>query len=173
MPWKKIEFSRDNWRQIDDEMRGFRRKIRFLIDENIPAKVCAFLRKKKFNLQTLQEADLNGRDDEAIFQYAKQKDRILITRDRHFLNERRFPLQNSPGVAILSCPSDGDDTLIDLLEQLIDVYGDSHDLWYEQIILFPGDNTFSIRCRDSTSSRSRTLKFKFPKNGTPMIWSDE
>jgi len=172
MPWQPIEFNRREWRQIDDKLRAFRKKPRFLIDENVSPDVASVLREKGYNVHTVGEVRFGGRGDEAVFQYAKKEDRILITGDRDFLNRRRFPPDKSPGVAVLPSPSQGEDALVNAFAHLINVHGDSHELWYEQTILFAGDDTFSITFRDSASSW-KTRRFRFPENGAPMVWTEE
>jgi predicted nuclease of predicted toxin-antitoxin system len=173
MPWKNIEFSKREWKQIDSEISEFRHRCRFLVDQNVPEDLTLILRGRGYDTKTIGDYGFCGRDDGDVFQLARKEDRILITQDGDFLNDTRFPPQGSPGVAVLPAHSAGEDAFANAFGELLSVHGDSHDLWYEQKLSFPGDETVSIRFRDASRSRWTTVRFRFPGNGPPMVWEDE
>lgn len=173
MTWKKIDFSEREWRQINSELAIFRKRVRFLVDENVPEDLVSVLRERGYNTKSVAECELKGRDDEEIFGLAYKENRVLVTQDKDFLDDRRFPIQRNPGLAVLPAYSQNEDAFVTAFGHLLAIHGDSHELWYEQKAHFPGDDTISIRYRDASTSEWATVKFKFPKNGTPMVWEDD
>ncbi|MBW2739898.1 MAG: DUF5615 family PIN-like protein [Deltaproteobacteria bacterium] len=173
MTWKKIDFSKREWRQINSELALFRKQVRFLVDENVPEDLISVLRERGYNTKAVTECELKGRDDKEIFGLARKENRVLVTQDKDFLNDKRFPIQRNPGLAVLPAYSENEDGFVTAFGHLLTIHGDSHELWYEQKAHFSGDDTVSIRCRDASTSGWTTVKFKFPKNGTPMVWEND
>ena len=93
-----------------DAIPSSRRKIRAYFDANIPAGVAARVRDKlRWDVLAVQEhPELEKCDDEFHYSHAKQLERILFTLDRDFLNDRRFPLRESPGIYVLDAKQDSE-----------------------------------------------------------------
>jgi predicted nuclease of predicted toxin-antitoxin system len=85
-------------REIAEVYANIRRraKARFYADENFPTRATHILRAMRARVRTAQEAHLLGRSDEDHLAYARREESILLTCDRDFLDERRFPLVHSP-----------------------------------------------------------------------------
>jgi predicted nuclease of predicted toxin-antitoxin system len=81
---------------------------RVYVDANLPWGAVAFMRQtlRWDVLFVLEEADLRRASDREHFRRALDLGRTLITLDRDFLDERRFPLLDSPGVVICSAPDE-------------------------------------------------------------------
>lgn len=173
MPWKRIQLSYRQWRQLNLELSGRRGRTRFLIDENMPQDVTAALRRRRYSTMTVADYGFADRGEQDIFALAKREDRVLVTRDRGFLDEERFPFRGSPGVAVLPPPSEGEDPLTRACGDLLRVHGDSHALWYEKKVWIAGDGTVSVRFADSATSRCSTIEFLFPEHGPALVWEDE
>lgn len=77
-----------------------RAKPRFLADENFPAKAVAVLRSMGARVVTVQEARTTGHSDENHAAYALRNGLVLLTCDRDFLNNRRFPLVHCPAIFV-------------------------------------------------------------------------
>lgn len=76
-----------------------KRKWRLLADKHVEAEVVEFLRKKGFDVEWVTEGSVLERcDDTCLWQHAAEKGRYLLTYDRDFWDDRRFPLKDSPGV---------------------------------------------------------------------------
>ena len=58
---------------------------------------------------------LGYRADEDVLAYALRDDRVLLTHDRDYLDDRRFPEHRNPGVVILA---GGDGDVVALVESL-------------------------------------------------------
>jgi hypothetical protein len=72
-------------------------KISLLADENIPIKLINLLSKDNFNIKRVEL----GSKDKEIFDYAKSEKRALLTLDKHFLDKKKFPPQESSGIIFI------------------------------------------------------------------------
>jgi predicted nuclease of predicted toxin-antitoxin system len=99
MSWirPKVESEED----IDRYFNECKGRARFLIDESLGMRVTTALRDKGWNVKDVSEVGLNGHSDEDIFAYAKREDRILLTHDSDFLDDKRYPMGRNPGVIVL------------------------------------------------------------------------
>jgi predicted nuclease of predicted toxin-antitoxin system len=64
-------------------------------------KVSTALREKKLNVKDVYEEGLEGRPDEDVMAFAWDTQRVLLTHDRDFLDDRKFPANRNPGVIVL------------------------------------------------------------------------
>lgn len=81
---------------------------RVYVDANVPAGVVSFMRAtlKWDALFVVEEPDLRRAPDGEHFRMARQLGRTLITLDRDYLDERRFPPDASGGVLVVSAPDE-------------------------------------------------------------------
>ena len=106
MPWIDIEKTIADDETTEREIRQVidfaRRKAkpRFYADENFPELATAILRAFKADVFTVQEARLRGHPDENHTAEALRLGRVLITCDRDYLDERRFPLIHCPALVV-------------------------------------------------------------------------
>jgi predicted nuclease of predicted toxin-antitoxin system len=81
---------------------------RVYVDANVPSGVVAYMRRRlDWDVLFVVEDDglRRARDDEH-YALAAQLQRTLITLDRDYLDERRFPEARSPGVLVLAAPNE-------------------------------------------------------------------
>jgi hypothetical protein len=111
LEWRKsswlnlIDLARANpptQKEIDQvlEYRRKRAKARFHADENFPTLAIEVLRHMGGRAITVQGAGRRGYPDENHAAYALKHGLILITCDRDYLNERRFPLIHCPAIVV-------------------------------------------------------------------------
>lgn len=86
-----FEISEDFWRE-PGERPG---KVRLLADANFPVGIVKVLRKRGIEVRTAQELKINKLADEQILQEARKRGLYLITLDRDFWSDTRFPLRPS------------------------------------------------------------------------------
>src|SRR5215469_8037706 len=77
-----------------------RAKPRFLADENFPPLVGRILEGRGGRVTTVQEIKRRGHPDENHAAYALAHGLILVTCDRDYLDERRFPLIHCPAIVV-------------------------------------------------------------------------
>ena len=87
-------------------------------DANVPAPLVGFMRDRLVwdVLHVIDEPEWRRATDVAHFHRARDLRRTLVTLDRDFLEDRRFPPVDSPGVIVLSAPDER--RLRQLLEEL-------------------------------------------------------
>ena len=91
---------------------------RVYVDANVPAGLVAFMRSSlAWNvLFVIEHDDLRRARDGEHYRLARQLRRTLITLDRDYLDDRKFPPERSGGVVVLMAPTQGG--FIQLLKRL-------------------------------------------------------
>jgi len=81
---------------------------RIYADANVPAGLVAYMRTSLDwdVLFVIEEEDLRRAPDLKHFRLAQQLGRTLITMDRDYLDDRRFPPQESSGVLVIQAPDE-------------------------------------------------------------------
>jgi hypothetical protein len=81
---------------------------RVYADANIPSGVVGFMRTTLGwdVLFVLEHDDLRRAPDLHHYRLARQLGRTLVTLDRDYTDERRFPVAESPGVIVFSAPDE-------------------------------------------------------------------
>ena len=81
---------------------------RVYVDANLPAPLVAFMRTtlQWDVLFVIEHDDLRRARDGEHYRLARQLRRTLVTLDRDYLDDRRFPLEDSGGVIVLMAPEE-------------------------------------------------------------------
>ena len=81
---------------------------RIYADANVPAGVLSYMRERLGwdVLAVVEHDDLRRARDEEHYRVARQLRRTLVSLDRDFVDEERFPLADSGGVIVLSAPNE-------------------------------------------------------------------
>ena len=81
---------------------------RIYADANVPSGIVAHMRMRlRWDvLFVLEEADLRRAPDVKHYQLAHQLRRTLVTMDRDYLDDRRFPLECCGGVLVVQAPDE-------------------------------------------------------------------
>jgi predicted nuclease of predicted toxin-antitoxin system len=92
---------------------------RVYVDANIPAGIVAYMRATLGwdVLFVIEQPDLRRARDDEHFRLARQLRRTLVTLDRDYLDDKRFPPHHSPGVLVLAGP---DSRALEALLQRLD-----------------------------------------------------
>lgn len=106
MPWKPLYTPSE--REITDFRRRHSDLVRLLVDENAGSEVARFL-EESFNTKYVAELGLLGKSDEDVFAAAWNEQRVIITHDVDFLDNRRFPPNRNPGIIRIGPGADGKD----------------------------------------------------------------
>jgi len=95
---------------------------RIYADANVPAGIVAHMR---LRLQwdvlfVLEDNELRRAPDVRHYQLAQQLRRTLVTMDRDYLDDRRFPLGESGGVLVINAPDERElSSLLDRVDRLL------------------------------------------------------
>jgi predicted nuclease of predicted toxin-antitoxin system len=99
------------------------KRPRFYADENVFPESINFLRSKKINvLHAVKDLNFGGKDDTFHWESANKYQRVLLTLDRDFLNNRLFPLRQTWGTIIIVVPPPVTDSKINIvLEKMLPI----------------------------------------------------
>lgn len=103
---------------------------RIYADANVPAGIVAHMRGRlRWDvLFVLEEDDLRRAPDVKHYQLAQQLRRTLVTMDRDYLDDRRFPLADSGGVLVIHAPDERQlSSLLDRVDRTLFHVDDSDD----------------------------------------------
>ena len=95
---------------------------RIYADANVPAGLVAHMRIALHwdVLFVLEQDDLRRAPDAKHYQLAQQLRRTLVTLDRDYLDDRRFPPDESGGVLVINAPNERElAALLDRIDQLL------------------------------------------------------
>ncbi len=77
-------------------------EIKFLLDADMPRSSAEVVRSVGFEIEDVRDIGLRLAKDKEIIDYARENDRIIITRDTDFGEVLRYP--DHPGAIILRLP---------------------------------------------------------------------
>ena len=95
---------------------------RIYADANVPSGIVAHMRQRlQWDvLFVLEEADLRRAPDVKHYQLAQQLRRTLVTLDRDYLDDRRFPIASCGGVLVIQAPDERQlSTLLDRIDRAL------------------------------------------------------
>jgi predicted nuclease of predicted toxin-antitoxin system len=167
------------WQTLPDvpaeEIARLRRakRSRFLIDESLGSGAIEFFKRRRLNAVDVWQVGLQGRDDQAVFAFAWNHRRILLTHDDDFWDDRRFPEHRNPGLVILP-GANGDQTdMISGLWWMMLMMDRDPDLWRKLKVRITRDGEVYIRCRNLRTGAFATSHYRFTRRSTPMEYVDD
>ena len=97
-------------------------------------------------------------------------DRMILTHDHGYLNDRRFPPNRNPGVIILPKEHpDSEDFLVALDAALVTI-GVDRDFWRgTKTVVSSGGLEITIKGVDASGARTRR-RFRFAKGDDVFVW---
>jgi len=94
--------------ELADHVQRLTPRPRIYADANVPAGLVAHMRERLDwdVLFVLEEDDLRRAPDVKHYRLAQQLRRTLVTLDRDYLDDRRFPPDEGAGVLVISAPDE-------------------------------------------------------------------
>jgi predicted nuclease of predicted toxin-antitoxin system len=168
MAWKVLEKTPQH--EIDAFVRNWRKKARFLVDESLGVEVARLLRDAGWNAKYVGEVRLSGRSDEDVFAFAWSDDRILLTHDADFLDDRAFPPHRNPGVVVLPGAQGETERLLKGLAFVLSVVGRFREGYRGTKVLVNADGSWTIIDRNLGTGVMERTKFRTLPHGPVEIW---
>lgn len=96
------------WSELGPVADAVAERPRVYADANVPAGLVAFMRERlKWDVLTVMEQpDLRRARDSEHYRLARQLRRTLITLDRDYLDDRKFPPEQGAGVLVIAAPDE-------------------------------------------------------------------
>jgi predicted nuclease of predicted toxin-antitoxin system len=169
MPWQPMP---ELTREERSATRRDRKKARFLVDEDVASEVAEVLREWGWNAKHATEVDLAHHSDEDVLAYAHRENRVLITHDLDYLDNRRFPPHRNPGVVVVRQFPHQVRVLIKELSRIAKIVGASRDLWRATKISVSPD-VWLVSTFEPDTGRFVNARYRFTKHGDLEVWVDE
>jgi len=170
MPWtRSAELKAD---AIDAFVRAFKSKARFLVDESLGKGVGRVIRDQGWNAVFVDEVGLNGHSDEDVYAFAWREDRILLTHDLDFLDDRRFPSHRNPGIFILPGASGTGAGLEESLAAVLSTAGRFREAYRGDKVQISQDGVWTINGFIKEEGVRRKTRLRFGRNGEMWEWKD-
>jgi predicted nuclease of predicted toxin-antitoxin system len=171
MPWKPLN-------DPDPEesaafAKAFRKRARFLVDESLGIGVTRYLREAGWNAKDVSDVGLSGHPDEDVFAFAGRDDRVLLTHDEDFLDDRAFPPHRNPGVIVLPGGAGDESALVQALEHMLGLVGTTRELWRGSKVVMAGDGTVTVIDRKHDTGAMTKTRYRFTRSGPALIWEDD
>ena len=166
------------WVQLEDPSPEKRRAIlkeiteraRFLVDESLGEAVNRVLKDRGWNTVFGPDVGLQGRGDEEVFAFAWREKRVILTHDRDFLDNRRFPFHRNPGVIVLPGGDGKGSGLVRALLKVTSLVGHYRRLFENAKIEVSEDGQWSVYEFIRESGRHFHRRFRFSKH---EVWEWE
>ncbi len=142
------------------------KKARLLVDESLGVNVTEVLREAGWNVKDSSEVGLTGHSDEDVFAFAYRDDRILLTHDEDFLDDRRFPPHRNPGVIVLAGASGGDLVLLEALFRALSIIGYFREIYRASKSTITPDGILTISHRIYQTGAIERTRYRVTKNRT-------
>jgi predicted nuclease of predicted toxin-antitoxin system len=166
--WKKREISE---KEVEQFSRRFQEQARFLVDESLGVEASRVISDSGWDAIYVGDVGLTGRSDEDVMNYAKQEGRIILTHDQDFLDDRRFPMDQNPGVVVLPGAMGATPALEMELARVVVTIGQHGKAYVGYKIRIREDGTWAIRDRDCLGGMKEARLVKFGSDGE--IWELE
>ena len=166
MPWQRLLTTDQDIR----DARADQKKATFLLDEGVDPQYAELIRQRGHKAEHAADVGLSGHPDENILAYAQREDRILLTHDSDFLDNRQYPPSRNPGIIILPQAARAS-ALVTAVEDLLDIVAVSRDLWRSTKITITGDRTWTVRTFERETGQVTTTRYRISNNGT-WKWED-
>jgi predicted nuclease of predicted toxin-antitoxin system len=168
MPWEKREVSQN---EVDEFVASFQERARFLVDESLGVEAALVIRNEGWDSIYVGEVGLGGRPDADVFEYACKEKLVLLTHDRDFLDDRRFPPERSAGVVVLPGAQGATRVLEMELARVIVTIGEHGAAYAGYKIRIREDATWAIRHPQAAGGTKETRLLRFDADG--QIWELE
>jgi len=138
------------------------RKLRLLADQNMPVEIIEELKHARYQIVSVYEMGLSGHPDENIREYARKKNRVILTSDKDFWDERKHPIQKCFGIICTEAGPQSFDKLYDSLARFNHFFARyfSNDLWYNMKALI---KTHGFILRERNEGRINEKEYFFSK----------
>jgi len=165
MPWQTITISNEEANAL---MRGFPTVCRFLVDATLGRGFALALRSLGYDATDAFALKLDRRTNEDVYAAAWKQHRMLLTQNRAFLDERRFPGNCNPGLVVL--PPNSNDALVSALMSALSVVVQGRRVLPGVKILVGENGRLTVTSYNRTTGVEERTYYKLRMAGPPLVW---
>jgi predicted nuclease of predicted toxin-antitoxin system len=169
MSWMQPEYP--SKREIGDRKQFYHEhqgKARFLVDENM-FNLTEELRRAGLKVKDVSEVGIQCHEDEAVFAFAKRENLILLTHDKGFLDDKRYPLHKNPGIIVLPGAEGNVSALLYAINKIL--CSGYRGIYRDTKISITGDDTITFK--SLTESGVQITRFRFSEHQKLEIWIED
>jgi hypothetical protein len=173
-----------NWRPLAERytksdskkaLSEFRRLPRtsFLFDENVQTNVIRAIRAYGMRIDTVRELGYRHRSDQEILALAWKRKQMLVTYDRDFWDDDRFPF--GPCAGVLQLPDIGKNLNFfwNILTGPVRLFSRGHDLWFNTKIRVGEGGRITVKTWERDLGRVVTSQYWMQSpRGKLLVWND-
>ena len=93
--------------------------MQFKLDANLRSEVGELFRQRGYEVATVYDQGLRGREDHEIAEVCRSEGRILVSLDLDFSDIRMFPPENYPGLIVLRLRAKGRSAVWNVLQGVL------------------------------------------------------
>lgn len=168
--WELLAYERP-----DKEMlKGLLRKVKFYADHNLDRAIIEVLRRLKYDIETAREIGAEYQPDQFHYRHAFTQKRVLLTLDKDYLDNGRFPLSQTHGVVIFNIDTSNPGEIARALEVVDAVLAVIAPMLDESKVVLNADYTLTFIGRYSSNGgfvEERT-RYRLDANGQDVyVWT--
>lgn len=159
---KHMHFAPLTRKALKNARSDFRRSAvtRFLADENVEPWALHVMRYKRHDIMDADAARIRGLEDRAVFRKAWGLQRVLITHDRDFLDDRIFPLNVCAGLLVLPVYGRVSLEFGNLLSASTAMIGRGREMWFHTKIEATRDFALKVRTWEKAAGYVAEWEFR-------------
>jgi uncharacterized protein DUF5615 len=135
----------------------------FLVDENLGPSIAPAL-EKLGHARNVRATRVDGH-------YGEDGRQIMLTQNRDFLDDRRFPPHRHTGVIVLV--GEVDEPLIKSLLSTLSLVEQGRELWEGAKVVVNDNGRIRVTSLDHKTSARHTSHYKLRVAGPPLVWVSE
>jgi len=132
--FSEYEWHEFPWDEVPQMLPGPHKRLKIYADANIPRTVIDELMAVGLPVESAIKTGYSTHPDENIYQKAKKSNKVLLTMDRHFWNDKNYPLQKGGGIIFIDISPHQPGKAIDGLARFYFLFAKSYPLdWWENM----------------------------------------
>lgn len=159
-----------------EELRQLFGEARFYVDHNLDESFVLLLRHLKYGVETARETGAQDQPDEFHYRRAFKSKRVLLTQDKDYLDNERFPLSQTRGVIIFNIDPASPREIARALEVVDVVLARISPVLDEAKVLLNADYTLTFIKRKPFNGgfKEDRTRYRLDENGRDVwIWEDD
>jgi len=168
MNWKPV--ATPSKEEIAEFLKDRKKSARFLVDESAGTELASQMKEIGLNVKYVDDVGLRGRSDEEVFAYARKQNRVILTHDEDFMNNRQIPIYLSPGIVKIPGASGDEDALVQAVSQVVSMFGNLGQFFEKTKISITSEGIWTINKFNQDTGIITKSIYKFPRNGDAMEW---
>ncbi len=172
MAWTKLDLSV----ATKADMEPLTGEVSFYADHNVDASIVYVLEHHRYDVESAADVQGQRQPDEFHFRRAFKSKRVLLTQDKDYLDNSRFPLSQTCGVVVFNVDTADTGQIARALQIVDTIFGGMAPALRQKKFVVNSDYTITMieRVQGSRGWEKRGARYRFDTNGQDVwVWEDE